>query len=174
MRVLAIGLAFVCVSCSLLGSRGSFIHQPSKKIKRVAVLIVQDINHELQVNETEGFVFTKTLAEELATAKTFDFKILERQFDFTSFDRLLTSSLAKDLENSFDAFIICHPKQKGLNYKVELVLVETGMGHEIIRASHSTAMGNSYWWYQSPHETLIDATKGAIDVLTNKFKKRLF
>jgi hypothetical protein len=130
------------------------------------------MNHELQVNESEGYVFTKALAEELAFNKTFDFKILERQFDFISFDLLLKSDLAKDLEKSYDAFMICHPVQKKRNYKVEIVLVETGSGHEIIRASHGTANGNSYWGYPMPGATLMDATKGAIDVVTRKFKSR--
>ncbi len=164
-------LILICSSCTWLGSSSRLVHRPSKRISKVAVLIVQDVNDHLATNEDEGFIFTRMVAEELAFKKPFRFVILERQYDFTSFDRLLKSDLAKELEKSYDAFLICHPQQKGFNYKVEMALVETGNGSEIIRAKHGTGMGNSYWWVESPTATLIDATKGAVDALSRKLKR---
>ena len=164
-------VAVTCTSCAWVGSSSRLVNKPSKKISKVAVLIVQDLNEHLSPNQTEGFLFTKAVAEELAFNKPFHFVILERQYDFTSFDRLLKSDLAKDFESSYDAFLICHPVQRGFNYKVEMVLVQTGSGKEIIRTKHGTGMGNSYWLIESPTATLVDATKGAVNALTRKLKR---
>ncbi|MFN5002815.1 MAG: hypothetical protein ACK5FZ_01685 [Bacteroidota bacterium] len=164
-------IVVICASCAFLGSSSKLVNPPTKKISNVAVLIVQDVNEHLSTNTTERLIFTKAVAEELAFKKTFRFVILERQYDFTSFDRLLKSDLAKELETLYDAFLICHPVQKGFNYKVEMVLVQTGTGMEIVRAKHGTGMGNSYWWIESPTATLVDATKGAVHALTRKLQR---
>lgn len=163
--------AFLCSSCAWIGSSSRLINKPTNKIDRVAVLILQDLNYELKPNEVESFIFTKALAEELALKRLFRFKILDKQYDFESFDTTLKRQLSEELASSYDALLVFHPVSKGMNYKVELVMIQTGNGMELLRAKHGTGGGNSYWWPESSQETLVDATKGVVEVFDRKWRR---
>ncbi len=166
-----ISICFIFQSCAWLGSKAVIRNQPTQKIKNVAVIIAQDAVFETSRTDGEYFYVTKILAEELAKKKIFKFTILDKKISAGSLDQLGIGLLGTELMSQYDAYLICIPKARGRNYKVELMLSQTNPVKELIYATHNTGMGNSYTFYQNSTILLNDATRGALDIMEKRWKK---
>ncbi len=160
-------------SCSWLGSKGVILQRPLQKPYKVAVIIVQDEVFESSESISESDFFTKILAEELSKKNIFRYTILNRKYSLQSFDHFQASLLGIELMDQYDAYLVCIPKRKGLNYRIELRLYQSNPTAQLISVRHNSSLGNSYWFYQPPEGTLMDATRGAVDLLDSKIKKAL-
>jgi hypothetical protein len=168
-KLTIIAASFLLTSCALLGSRSKVHHRPGE-LRHVAVVITQDIVINDGWKEAEHLLFTKTLAEELMDKKLFRFTILNKRLPPYAFDDVSTSQLSEDLKGKYDAYLLCQPIAKRGNYKVALRLIQSDPSKMLIETSHSTAFGNSYWMPQPMEAVLIDATRGALDLLEHRMK----
>lgn len=172
MRYVPILLIFFLFNrCSWVGSRGILIAHPTKPIHRVALIIVQDIAFNDEEAEMERLVFSKTLGEELSRRRLFPFTILSRRYSTESMNFLEESLLGTELMNTYDAYMLCTPKGRGMDYRVSFKLYESNPTQLLISARHNTTIGNSYWWYQSRVGILQDATREAVATLEQKWRK---
>ncbi len=158
--------------CGVWGSRKTISSKASKPIKKVALILVADNDPFLQ-NSTDGYkvIFVKSLAESFVLQKEFDFMIMDKEYVILENDDMEKSLIGVEMKD-YDAYILCYRKmQSGFNHKVWFDIYETNPAKRLATISHSTRMGNSYFMPPGSYETLIDATKGAFDVLMTHWHK---
>ncbi|GCC53115.1 hypothetical protein SanaruYs_33570 [Chryseotalea sanaruensis] len=103
--------------------------------------------------------------------KEFDFMIMDKEYVIPENDDMEKSLIGVEMKD-YDAYILCyHKMQSGYNHKVWFEVFETNPVKHLITTSHSTRLGNSYFMPPGPYETLMDATKGAFDILMNNWHK---
>jgi hypothetical protein len=165
-----IGILFS--QCAIFGSRKTIVAKASKPLKKIALIIVVENDPFSQnVANSSNVVFIKSLAENFASQKQFDFMIIDKEYVILEKDDLEKSFIGVEMRD-YDAYILCYRKmQSGFNHKVWFEVFETNPGKQLINTSHSTRMGNSYFMPPDPYETLIDATKGSFDVLMTHWNK---
>lgn len=170
--VFFISILLLFSQCGIFGSRKMLSAKASTPIKKVALILVADNDPFLQ-NSAEGYkvIFIKSLAESFVTQKEFDFMIMDKEYVIPENDDMEKSLIGVEMKD-YDAYILCYRKmQSGFNHKVWLEVYETNPTKHLVTTSHSTRMGNSYFMPPGPYETLIDATKGAFDILMNNWHK---
>jgi hypothetical protein len=158
--------------CGIFGSRKTISARAAQPIKKVALILVAENDPFLQ-NSTDAYraLFIKSLAESFASQKEFDFMIMDKEYVIPANDDMEKSLIGVEMKD-YDAYILCYRKiQSGFNHKVWFEVFETNPVKHLVTTSHSTRMGNSYFMPPGPYETLIDATKGAFDILMTNWNK---
>jgi hypothetical protein len=161
-----ISLTFLLASCAWLGSTSTLHQMPGKKMARVAVLIAQDEVFLGANSDSEHFLLTKVIAEELARRRLFSFKILDRRYTRATLNDLEASLLGLELSDRYDGYMVFFPDQTGMQVK----LYEAKPNRQIITANHDTLFGNSYWFPQYSSSIMVDATRGALNAFERKWK----
>jgi hypothetical protein len=171
MKLILLLSAIILSSCSMLGTSSKIHREPTRPLRNVAVLIASD--HVFADGAIDGqvFLFTKSVAEELSDRKLFKYKILDKKYSMQALTDLETSLLGVELREQYDAMLICSPKTEFNANKVVMRLYQTAPAFEIVRVSHSTRLGNSYWFPGGGEGMLIDATHGAMDRLEKTLKE---
>jgi hypothetical protein len=155
----------------MLGTSSKIHRAPTRPLRNVAVLIASDNVFADGAIDGQIFLLTKSIAEELSDRKLFKYKILDKKYSSQALTDLETSLLGAELREQYDAMLICFPRTEFNANKVVMRLYQTAPAFEIVRVSHSTHMGNSYWFPQTSNAMLIDATQGAMDRLEKTLKK---
>jgi hypothetical protein len=163
--------AFILCSCSMLGTWSKIHHAPTRPLRNVAVLIASDNVFADGAIDGHIFLFTKSVAEELSDRKLFKYKILDKKYSIQALNDLETSLLGVELREQYDAILICSPRAQFNSNRVVMRLYQTEPAFEIVHVSHSTHLGNSYWFAQTGEGMLIDATHGAMDRLQQTLEK---
>lgn len=159
----------VLQGCAVLGSKAVVLNKPSKKIERVAVILASYTTSDTLYAAAENLHLTMSLGQALARKNLFRFTIMDEVYPVENISSHEKSLLATELQEQFDAYMICLAVPKGSDYRIELIIVQTDPMQELIKIRHNTKAGNSYWWPQGSAETLTDATESVVDKLESEW-----
>ncbi len=171
VSILIFAISVIISSCVAFGSK-TYVYNSYKldKIKSIGLITKRaDQPRNLYHNLIKA-AFTNNLIQKLSEANLFRVVILDTMENETfNIDSFHTNE-------NVDALLLAewklrYPEQNISDSKVELYLIDKDSKEVILKSSHNSNFGNSYWRTPLLPRTLLDATDDAIATLANHIRK---